>query len=326
MMGRMLHCHPNKTCLNFTIVMKCVFKKIFFLPVFWLLFCTSGWSQIGVIADTQSPIWIELLWSKPENNVEATDRLLARLLQEPVSAVFFLGDLVAIGNYEPYWIPIDQFLAASCHNHISVYAIPGNHEYSFPASRGIADFYERFPRARALVEVQTVDSVAMVLIDSNYGELCREQKKKQAMRYRNVMDSLQNAPAVRAMIVCTHQPPYTNSTGVSPDKEVQKRLVPLYMDTPKAILFLSGHSHNLERFRQNGKNFLVVGGGGGLRQPLLSPEKQKYQDLIRADQRIRFFYVIIERKQHMLYVKAKGMNTDDFSQYMEKEILRIPIK
>ncbi len=305
-----------------------VFEKIFAIATLLLLLSPCGFSQekIGVIADTQSPLRTELLWSKAEHNIEATDTLFACLSKEPVSAVFFLGDLTAMGSRDRYWVPIDRFLATLHQKNIRTYAIPGNHEYSFPASAGIAEFYRRFPQARKLIEMQVIDSTAMVLLDTNYGKLSRKQKEEQAERYRHCMDSLQHDPAVRAIIVCVHQSPYTNSTGVGPAKEVQKRLIPVYAATPKAVLFLSGHSHNLERFRRYGKNFLVIGGGGGLRQPLLSHEKQRYYDLMPPDERLRFFYIIIERERNMLSVKAKGMDADDFSKQTEKEIMRISIK
>ncbi len=303
-------------------------RRAIYIIVLLLTVCNHVLSQqkIGVIADTQSPIWIELLWSETERNVEATDTLFARLLKEPVDALFFLGDLVAIGSYARHWVPVDAFLDALHQKGIRTYAIPGNHEYSIPAGWGIADFYKRFPDARKLIEIQTIDSIAMVLLDTNYSKLNRKQKEIQDLRYKICMDSLQNNPAVKAIIVCTHQPPFTNSTGVSPDKKIEERLVPTYMATPKAVLFLSGHSHNLERFRQLGKEFLVIGGGGGLRQPLLTSEKLKYTDLMHPTARIRYFYVIIERKRDKLHVKAKGMNADDFSEHIERQIVEIDIR
>ncbi len=304
-----------------------IFKKISCIVAFALLFGNDVLPQqrIAVIADTQSPIRIEMLWSDAERNVEATDTLFSRLLKEHVSAIFMLGDLVAVGNCDEDWVPVDYFTAALRRKGIGVYAIPGNHEYSFPAGAGNATFYKRFPRAREPVQLKINDSVAMVLLDANYGKLSRKQKDVQAERYQHCMDSLQNAPAVRAIIVCTHQSPYTNSTGVKPSKEVQERLIPAYIAKSKAVLFLSGHSHNMEWFRQQGKDFLVVGGGGGLKQPLLNPQKQRYNDLMSDDQRIRFFYIVIERKGNVLSVKAKGMQADDFAKKTEKEILKIEI-
>ncbi len=278
-----------------------------------------------MIADTQSPLRIEMLWSEDERNKEATEVLFSRLLKERVAEVFMLGDLVAVGNSDKQWESVDYFVAALRRKGIGVYAIPGNHEYSFPAGEGIADFYKRFPKARAMVQVCTVNSVAIVLVDANYRHLSRKQKKEQAVHYRQCLDSLQNNPAVRAIVVCTHQPPYTNSTGVKPSKDVQRLLVPAYIATPKAMLFLSGHSHNMEWFNEQGKDFLVIGGGGGLGQPILPPEKQRFHDLIDDGQRIRFFYIIIERSSNVLTMKAKGMQADDFTKKIEKELLKIEL-
>ena len=291
----------------------------------WLS-CSCAFSQgIAVIADTQAPMRAEMLWLDEERNVEATGALFSRLLKEDVNGVFILGDLAAMGSRAKDWTAVDRFIASLRRQSTGVYATPGNHEYSFPASAGIAEFYKRFPRAQEMVQVYAIHSVAMVLADANYSHLSRSNKKLQDARYRHCLDSLQNDTTVRAIIVCTHQPPYTNSTAVKSSKEVQRRLVPVYISTPKAALFLSGHSHNMEHFCEQGKDFLVAGGGGGLSQPLLAPQKRKYNDLIDESQRIRFFYLIIEQKDNVLTVKAKGMPADDFTKNVEMNLLKITI-
>jgi len=281
--------------------------------------------RIAVIADTQAPMRTETLWLTEERNTEATDVLFSRLLKENADGIFLLGDLVAMGSREEDWETTDYFIAALRRQSTGVYAVAGNHEYSFPANAGITEFYKRFPRARATVQAYTLHSVAMLLIDSNYSHLSNSRKKLQEARYRHCLDSLQNDTAVRVIIVCTHQPPYTNSTAVKSSKEVRQRIVPLFLSTPKAALFLSGHSHNMEHFCEQGKNFLVAGGGGGLAQPLTAPQKRKYHDLIDDGQRIRYFYLVIELKNNMLIVNAKGMPADDFTKNMELNLLKITI-
>jgi len=290
------------------------------------LFCGYALPQrIAVIADTQAPMRTEMLWLKEEHNTEATGVLFGRLLNENVGGVFILGDLVAMSSREKDWKTVDYFISALRRQSTAVYAVPGNHDYSFPASAGITEFYKRFPRARATVQTYTVNSVAMLLVDANYGHLSHIGKRSQEARYRHCLDSLQNDTAVRAIIVCTHQPPYTNSTAVRSSKEVQRRIVPLFLSTPKAVLFLSGHSHNLEHFCEQGKNFLVAGGGGGLSQPLHAPQKRKYNDLMDDGQRIRFFYLVIERKENLLIVEAKGFPVEDFTKSVEHHLLKILI-
>jgi hypothetical protein len=37
-------------------------------------------------------------------------------------------------------------------------------------------------------------------------------------------------------------------------------------------LFLSGHCHGFEHYKIGGKDFMVIGGGGGLHQPLKQGE------------------------------------------------------
>jgi len=296
-----------------------------FLILVWLSCGYALPQRIAVIADTQAPMRTEMLWLEEERNVEATQVLFSRLLKEKADGVFMLGDLVAMGSRENDWKPVDYFISALRRQSTGVYALPGNHEYSFPANAGINEFYKRFPRARATVQMYTVNSVTMVLVDTNYAHLSRNSKKMQEARYRHCLDSLQNDTSVKAIIVCTHQPPYTNSTAVKSSKEVQQRIVPLFLSTPKAVLFLSGHSHNLEHFCEQGKNFLVAGGGGGLSQPLFAPQKRIYLDMMDNEQQIRFFYLIIEQKDNMIVVNAKGFPADDFTKSLELNILKITI-
>ncbi len=300
-------------------------KTICVLTFIWLFYGYALPQRIAVIADTQAPQRVEMLWSEDEHNEEATGILFDWLLKERVAGVFMLGDLVAMGSVEEQWLPVDYFIAALRRKPTGVYAVPGNHDYSFPASEGLAEFYKRFPRAQSTIQVYTINSVAMVLVDANYGHLSRGQLKVQALHYRQCLDSLQNDASVQAIIVCTHQPPYTNSKGVKPSREVQQRLVPAYISTPKAVLFMSGHSHNMEHFCEQGKDFLVVGGGGGLGQPLLESEKRRYHDLIDDSSRIRFFYIIIERKGNILTARAKGMQADDFAKRLEMELVKIEL-
>lgn len=300
-------------------------KTICVLTFIWLFYGYALPQRIAVIADTQAPRRVEMLWSDDEHNEEATGKLFDQLLKERVAGVFMLGDLVAMGSMEEQWTPVDYFISVQRRKPAGVYAIPGNHDYSYPASAGIAEFYKRFPRAHSTVQVYTINSVAMVLVDVNYGHLSRDQMKVQALCYRQCLDSLQNDASVRAIIVCTHQPPYTNSTAVKPSREVQQRLVPAYISTPKAVLFLSGHSHNMEHFCEQGKDFLVIGGGGGLSQPLLVPEKRRFHDLVDDSVRIRFFYVIIERQGNILTAKARGMPAGDFKKRLEMELVRIEL-
>src|ERR1700742_961630 len=86
--------------------------------------------------------------------------------------------------------------------------------------------------------------------------------------YKSTLSSLDNNTAIKTIIVSCHHAPYTNSTIVGCSKPVQQYFVPAYIQTKKCRLFITGHAHAFEHFKSQGKDFLVIGGGGGLHQPL----------------------------------------------------------
>jgi hypothetical protein len=79
---------------------------------------------------------------------------------------------------------------------------------------------------------------------------------------------------------------------VSPSRAVRETFVPLYLRHPKCVLFLSGHCHAFEHFRQGGKDFLVLGGGGGLQQPLLTGSDVRWEDHFPQKTALRMFHYL----------------------------------
>ena len=136
------------------------------------------------------------------------------------------------------------------------------------------------------------------------------------------MDSLDSDQSVKAIIVCTHHPPYSNSMTVGSSEEVQELIVPSFEKTRKSKLFISGHSHNLEYFSgKSGKHFLIIGGGGGLTQPLLPPARRNYDDLVNPATKPLYFYLVIERNGNWLTLTARGIKRD--FRFFDTEIGRV---
>jgi len=74
------------------------------------------------------------------------------------------------------------------------------------------------------------------------------------------------------------------------------------------VLFLAGHSHNFEQFNVSGKEFLVIGGGGGIHQPLLK-DKQSTPD-IAANYKPMFHYIEVIRAGDSLKVTSRRLKND----------------
>lgn len=292
-----------------------LYSLIFILP---LINISSGFSQVvdnqqGIyfISDVQSPLPVEKIILKAYRNEEARDSLFNDLIFQRPENLFMLGDLTSRGSDEKAWAPIDSFLNSMNRIRKSVYVIPGNHEYMWCSSNGIKKFRERFPEKWLYGYSVSIDSIAIVMLNSNFKNLTERELSGELTWYKSKMDSLNTDPSVKAIIVCTHHAPYSNSKIVGSSKTIANSIVPTYEKSLKSVLFISGHSHNLEYFSDSiGKHFLVIGGGGGIEQPLITKEKRHYYDLIDQDVKPLYFYLIIERKGNFLKLISRGFKKD----------------
>jgi hypothetical protein len=219
--------------------------------------------------------------------------------------------LTSRGSNEKDWAPVDALLNSLKRINTSVYAIPGNHEYMGTSTVGMQMFNRRFQGKWRYGYSVKIDSLAIVMLNSNFNKLRGNELSKQSLWYKSKMDSLDADPSIKAIIVCTHHAPYSNSKIVGSSKQVADLVVPVFEKSHKSKLLISGHSHNLEYFSDSpGKHFLVTGGGGGIKQPLIPLSKRKYVDLIDQDVKPLYFYLIIERKNNKLQLTIRGFKKD----------------
>lgn len=261
---------------------------------------------LAFIGDTQTPIWIESLLLGGDRNEEATDSLFADILRVRPRALFMLGDLVSMGAYTAAWESIDRKITQVRAAQIAVHAILGNHELAVYSRTGEEYFSEGFPEHRRTGYCITVDSIAVVLLNSNFDKLEDAAQVEQHRWYLLLLDSLQADPGTACIVVCSHHPPFTNSTVVEPSDEVRRSFVPPFISTPKCLLYLSGHSHNLEHFKNGGKDLLVTGGGGGARHRLFSGADRNWAD-VSPERKPLFHYVIIERHGKSLHLSVRQL-------------------
>ncbi len=218
-----------------------------------------------------------------ENNKDAVRGLLKKIAEEDPSFVLVLGDFTFSGSSVNSWEDFDD-LAKPIHiKGIPIFPLPGNHEYFGNHKEGFHQYFSRFPQIQhKLWYLKKWKDIGIITLNANFNHLSQEQITKQNTWYRNQMDSLQSDSTIAMIIVCCHEPPYTNSTVVSDDEDVQRYFVPIYMSTTKAKLFFSGHCHSYEHFHIGGKDF-IVSGGGGPRQRLENPPKDSpRQDLFKG--------------------------------------------
>jgi hypothetical protein len=224
------------------------------------------------------------------------------------SAFFILGDVVSLGKSTSAWKHIDMYIKRTAQDSIPVYATLGNHEVMFNAKKGTEKFIQRFPMYNPAGYCEVVDSIAVVLLNSNFDKMSDIEIENQDNWYKSKLEALDADPAIKFIIVGCHHSPYTNSRIVKPSKPVQENFVPLFIQSKKCALFISGHSHNFERFRVQGKYFLVIGGGGGLHQPL-NANNETMHDL-SADYKPAFHYLEVQRDGDELKILSRQLKSD----------------
>ena len=294
------------------------FKSLLFILALLAINLSRGYSQnsgnserIYFISDVQAPLPVEKIILKSYRNTEARDSLFADILRQHPQNLFMLGDLTSMGSKEKTWTPLDSLLSSLNKMDTKAYAIPGNHEYMGRSNKGVQMFTKRFPQKWLYGYYVNIDSIAIVMLNSNFNKLSKNELSQQLLWYSVTMDSLDSNPSVRAIIVCTHHAPYSNSKIVGSSTDVTDLIVPVFEKSHKAKLFISGHSHNLEYFTDSiGKQFLVIGGGGGLTQPLQPMNERLYTDLLSQDIKPLYFYLVIEKQANSLKLIAKGFKKD----------------
>jgi Icc-related predicted phosphoesterase len=261
--------------------------------------------RVLLISDTQEPLWMETLLLPEHQNRAARDLLFRSILADSgMRAVVHLGDMTESASDHHAWAAFDAFASALTLRGIRLFTTLGNHEYMLREAQAMEQVRLRFPDLKKGWHMERVGGLAFVLLNSNRSRLSTVDWAAQKAWYRGTLEQLEHDSTVSAIVVGCHHPPYTNSTIVDPSYDVQSDFVPPFLHSRKAILFVSGHAHAAEHFVQGGKDFLVLGGGGGLLQPLRTGTAARYKDLFpfRTERR-SFHYVELVPEAGALLVR-----------------------
>ena len=219
-----------------------------------------------------------------------------------------LGDVVGLGYANRKWKKVDLFLDSCRKQGTSVSGVLGNHEVMGRRKKGESNFQKRFPMNVRTGYVSVTDSVAVVLLNSNFNALSATDEIKQQEWYTATLASLDMADSIKSVIVCCHHAPFSNSKIVKCSNKVQEHFVPAYIQSKKAQLFITGHAHAFEHFKVKGKDFLVIGGGGGLHQPLNNSEGS-LPDLA-VEYKPMFHYLSVKRVADNLLITSHFLKKD----------------
>jgi hypothetical protein len=282
-------------------------------------FAQNQQRSIIMISDTQAPMWIEKLFLKSNNNEKATAILFDQIVKLKPENLFILGDVTSWSAKEKKWQAMDSYLQNCQAASITVAALFGNHDVMGSVEKAEINFKKRFPNAIPRGYYQIVDSIAFVMLNSNFKRMKVEDVEVQQKWYEKTLDSLDKNNHVKVIIVSCHHAPYTNSKIVGSSKPVQERFVPLFISTAKCRLFITGHAHAFEHFVLSGKDFLVIGGGGGIHQPLRNDRID-----LQADYKPQFHFLMITPNFRSLQIDSYALKTD-FSGFEKRHILDLTL-
>lgn len=294
-------------------------------PVFQKKDNSDSNEEIIFISDTQEPIWIETILLDRNNNLIARDLIFKEIVKANSRKIIHLGDIVAFGYKDESWKPIDNYLNELLERNIQFYPTLGNHELLLFSDAGEEQFNNRFPFYSKTGYSINNGETEIILLNSNFSKMTEIEIMQQQTWYKNKLDELEKDSTISTIIVGTHYSPFTNSKIVSPDEDVQKLFVPLFLKSKKGKLFISGHCHAFEHFKYKEKDFLVIGGGGGLQQPLYVRDEAKWKDEYDSENSLRMFHFLKYKLENdTINITLKMLDTS-FVKFNNEYEINIPI-
>lgn len=241
-----------------------------------------------IISDTQKTSHWEF-WR--ERNEKERKLLTNELLRRQPAFILHLGDITARGSSAKHWQEFDDWHNAFRAEKIPLFPTLGNHELYGESEAALSNYFSRFPHLHNKRWYSFVwKNVAFVMLDSNFGTLTAKQLAEQLSWYAGELDRFEKDAGIGHIIVCCHEPPYSNSLVVSPSTKARALFAEPFIHVRKTRFFFSGHSHTYEHFEQGSKAFIVAGGGGGPRHAVdTDASGRRYDDKYSGD-RIRFFH------------------------------------
>jgi DNA repair exonuclease SbcCD nuclease subunit len=264
---------------------------------------------------------------RPQHDAER-DAIIEGIVADNPDMLLLLGDQVYHGGRRECWRDFDRIIRPVIDADIPTWALMGNHDYAGKGqdrSRPINLFNQRFPHQRKRThDLLRLGRIALLTLDSNLLKLSREEVQMQAQEYRTWLRQLDADPAVDAVIVASHHPPYTNG-GYALMKGIDEMFAQPFLAAEKTRLYLSGHVHSYQRFDADGKMFIVSGGGGGPRYRLTltrtrSPYPDQYNDTSRNWEVVRpFHYILFTIREHTIHGQVKMLDDDAGKLYVGDE-------
>ena len=195
-----------------------------------------------------------VIYGDTRTNSEWHELVAKAISKEEPLFVINVGDLVESGDFMKDWN--EFFKSMESLTAVSAYVpVLGNHErnsniyyQAFMLPEGGGDFHRRWYSFDA-------GDVHFIILDSNISEttgLFDQQTKW-------LISDLEKSKDKKFKLVFFHHPFYTNTPNTEPTHEDKWRWI---FEKYGVNAVFSGHIHNYERFKRNGIQYVITGGGG----------------------------------------------------------------
>jgi len=121
-----------------------------------------------------------------EKNDRERRLIINEITRRKPAFVIHLGDLTTRGSSEKYWEEFDDMHRELCKKKIPYFPILGNHEFYGNDKKALQNYFERFPyldKRRCYSFIWK--NVGLILVDSNFSSLTKEQIESQSQWYLN---------------------------------------------------------------------------------------------------------------------------------------------
>jgi 3',5'-cyclic AMP phosphodiesterase CpdA len=263
-----------------------------------------------LVGDTQSTSRYSF-WR--ERNDRERQLIIGEITRREPAFVVHLGDLTVRGSSKRHWRQFDAFHQGFRDKKIPYFPILGNHEFHGNDERALQNYFGRFPHLAGRRCYRLFwKNIALILLDSNFPTLTPEEIDEQSRWYRSQLEQCEKDRNIDYVIVCCHEPPFTNSRTVEPNQLVIRYFVDPFVRFKKTRLFFSGHNHSYERFQIDDKFFIVAGGGGGPRHKVsIDPSKRRYRDLFPGPELRSFHFCEIEHRKDGIAYRVLRLEPDE---------------
>jgi hypothetical protein len=205
--------------------------------------------------------------------------LVEKIATEHPDALFLTGDVPWHGDDTDDYRVFDDETAPWREQHLRVYPVLGNHEFSGCAEAlCLENWWRAFPqfRGQRWYSVAVGTKLRAFALDSNASLL---PGSEQRLWFEQALEAL--PVDVRYVIVTLHHPPVADDGFLivrSNERSLARYLRSIAPRLSARLIVCSGHVHNYERFEQGGVVFLVSGGGGAKPLRVFRGRSDRYRD------------------------------------------------